>query len=115
MQVDGPRDYVLKARIDSDGYYSGLFSFITYHDVLEHLVDPLTELKVATSLLASGGILIVEIPDVFVTAGAKHFKREHLWYFSRNGLELIGAVLNLRQISHYQPIPGKRTIVWRRT
>lgn len=111
--ISGPRDYVLTGRIrDRD---MGVFGVITYHDVVEHLVDPIAELTLAKSMLLAGAILIVEIPDVFVPEGAKHFKREHLWYFSTDGLELMGAALNLCRIAHYSPIPGKRTIVWRRT
>ncbi len=97
VYADGKeRDYVARARISKVIDKGGRANVVTYHDVIEHLVDPLAELKLAVGVLEPGGILIVEIPDVFVTAGVKHFKREHLWYFSGDGLELMGAALNLR-------------------
>jgi 2-polyprenyl-3-methyl-5-hydroxy-6-metoxy-1,4-benzoquinol methylase len=89
----------------------GPFDAITYHDVLEHLADPLEELAIATAKLEDGGLLIVEVPDVHVAGGFKHFKMEHVWYFSlRTLIDLMTIPLRLRLVRFWYPIPGKLAV-----
>lgn len=64
------------------------FDAVTYWDVLEHVPNPLADLKKTGKLLRKGGTLIVNYPD-FDSLPAKIFKRKwwfilsiHLWYFT---------------------------------
>lgn len=65
---------------------------IFHYDVLEHIEDPLTFLKLQYDALVSGGILVFSVPDPEVSmrlgdiSPAMH---QHLNYFSRHTLELL--------------------------
>ena len=54
--------------LNEDGwklYYNGYkYDYILFADVLEHLIDPLTTLKMATELLKPDGKIIVSIPNI---------------------------------------------------
>lgn len=86
----------------------GRADLITYHDVLEHLVDPQAELKVAASLLAPGGVLIIDVPDVWNGTGEKHFKAEHLWYFTGGSIIALMASAGVPVLATDCPLPGKQ-------
>lgn len=83
------------------------FDMVTYHDVLEHIVDPVSELHQVFQCLRPGGILIVDVPYIFDGQGDHHIKREHLWFFNAPGLHrlLCKAGFEPRAMDH--PIPGK--------
>ncbi len=83
------------------------FELVTYHDVLEHMIDPLSELNRARSIMASGGTLIVDVPDVSVPAGAHHWKSEHLWYWTADTLRGLMSASSFNPITIDYPIPGK--------
>ncbi len=53
------------------------FDAITCFHVLEHIINPVTSLKKAFSLLKTGGIMIVEVPNI-VSGGFQIFKKN--WY-----------------------------------
>lgn len=83
------------------------FDLITMHDVLEHLVDPMSAVGRCAALLSANGLIVIDVPDVWEGDGEHHFKDEHLWYFTRGSLEtmLIGAGLLVATFD--RPIPGK--------
>ena len=83
------------------------FDMVTYHDVLEHVVDPLSELDSARAILSDGGVLILDVPDVSTPAGEHHFKPEHLWYFSEQALLGLLRSKGFESIAVDRPIPGK--------
>jgi 2-polyprenyl-3-methyl-5-hydroxy-6-metoxy-1,4-benzoquinol methylase len=72
------------------------FAAVTFWDVLEHVVDPVGDLRRAAGLLAPGGVLALTVPDAgnlvarlsgrrwfgFKTAG------EHLQFFTSKSLRL---------------------------
>ncbi len=72
-----------------------IFDAVVMSDVLEHLEDPQAALDVIKSLLAPNGILVITTPDLRSFSakllGSKwpHFKKEHLYYFSRRGLRRL--------------------------
>lgn len=72
------------------------FDLITFWDVIEHLPNPIMELKMAYNLLKRNGILILEtqnINSLFAKiAGRKwhHYKFwEHLYHFSPETIEIL--------------------------
>jgi len=85
---------------------AGSADIVSFNDVLEHLPDPLAALCEAHRLLASGGTLILTLPDrrgaFYRMAGAllrlglkgpyerlwqRGYESPHLWYFSPGSLE----------------------------
>jgi hypothetical protein len=100
------RDAVQHGTIDD---VDGEFSLLTYHDVLEHLVDPLAELERARARLCSRGVIVVDVPDVFAPAGVgdHHFKREHLWFFTDEALHELLRRSGFRPWVVDRPVPGK--------
>lgn len=86
------------------------YEVITYHDVLEHLPDPLNEIRAAGNLLAPDGCIVIEVPDVHVDAGEKHYKPEHLWYFTLRTLADLVHQAGLEARAFDYPIPGKMAV-----
>jgi SAM-dependent methyltransferase len=86
------------------------FDLITYHDVLEHILDPAAELQHAADRLEPNGVLVIDVPDVSVLQGAHHFKAEHPWYFTLGSLEQLVKLTGLKLLAHDFPIPGKLVV-----
>jgi SAM-dependent methyltransferase len=70
------------------------FDLVIFHQVLEHLPDPLESLKLCYGLLAPGGRLIAEVPNIdsvqskFSKAHWVHLDvPRHLYHFSKRSLE----------------------------
>jgi SAM-dependent methyltransferase len=83
------------------------FGLVTYHDVLEHTLDPREELLHASRLLAPGGFLVVDVPDVSVEAGRHHYKAEHPWYFTLDALCDLMTDAGLVLLATDRPLAGK--------
>ncbi|MGD1992862.1 MAG: class I SAM-dependent methyltransferase [Anaerolineae bacterium] len=73
----------------------GSFDVVTMWDVIEHLVDPLKELRNAGRLLSPGGLLVIHTIDIgslFARLLGKHWPwlmEMHLYYFSRHTLRML--------------------------
>jgi len=86
------------------------FDVITYQDVIEHVINPLNELKEVYKRLNPGGLLYMVTPDIggfwSIVLGKYwyHFKKgEHLMYFSE---DTISAALRK---AGYKNIETKNT------
>lgn len=90
----------------------GKFDLMTYHDVLEHVLDPRAELARAHELLAESGVLIIDVPDVHAPngAGEHHYKAEHPWYFTEAGLVALLQRGGFEPFHIERPIPGKLVV-----
>lgn len=86
------------------------FGLVTYHDVLEHIVDPLAELESVRRLMADGSVLVVDVPDVSVPQGAHHWKSEHVWYFTAASLRALLERAGFSVLHEDRPIPGKLVV-----
>lgn len=84
------------------GYEDGSFDVITLFDVIEHLPDPLAELKAIRRLLKPGGLLLQSTPNIdglfpqlsFLLAGPLDYwphpePPHHLYQFSVDTLSLM--------------------------
>lgn len=87
---------VIAGRLEQPPLAARSFDLVTMLDVLEHLVNPRECLERARSLLAPGGFLMVETPNMvgWLTRllGSRHpFVRppEHLLYFTPSSLRLL--------------------------
>lgn len=85
----------------------GSFEVITLWDSLEHLSDPLDQLKEAHRLLKDGGLIMLDLPNessllrvmaqllYFITRGKftypvrKLYHRYHLYYFSLHAVQIL--------------------------
>lgn len=85
----------------------GSFNLVTYHDVLEHILDPRREIMHAARLCSPGGVLVVDVPDVSVAAGFHHYKAEHPWYFTLDALSSLLFDAGLHLLATDRPLPGK--------
>jgi SAM-dependent methyltransferase len=83
------------------------FHFVTYHDVLEHVIDPIAEVKSVRRLVSEGGVLVIDVPDVSVAQGAHHWKPEHIWYFNAPSLRSVLGSAGFSVLHEDRPIPGK--------
>ena len=87
------------------------YCLVTYHDVLEHIIDPQGELNhAAKRLLRPGGLLVIDVPDVSTKAGEHHYKPEHPWYFTELSLQIMCSKAGLKHIETTHPIPGKMVV-----
>jgi len=75
---------------------SGHFDAITMLDVIEHVPDPRAVLSKAAALLTSGGVLVINTPDVgsFVARICGRYWHaiippEHLYYFNRTNMRRL--------------------------
>ena len=75
---------------------SGYFDAITMLDVIEHVPDPRAVLRKAAALLRSGGVLVINTPDVgsFVARICGRYWHaiippEHLYYFNRTNMRRL--------------------------
>ena len=88
---------------------SGPFDVITLVDVIEHVPDPLGLLRIATSVLAPGGRILIVTPDVNSVAargmGARwwHYRIAHIGYFNRATLARAAVQAGLMPISVTRP------------
>ncbi len=88
------------------------FTFITLHDVLEHLVNPLLYLKEIHRILIDQGTVIIDFPNFFVEEGQHHWKRvEHLWYFTIQQLNDLVTSNGFEIVEETSPILSKILLV----
>jgi SAM-dependent methyltransferase len=83
----------------------GAFGLVLYQFVLEHLVDPVAELRRVAAALASGGALALVVPsadaielDIF-GASYRSLRHDHLHLFSRRSLTRVVRSAGLEPIA----------------
>ncbi len=91
--------------IEKADFPDGYFDIITCFHVLEHLADPLTSVKHALRLLKTGGLIIIEVPNLN-SIGFQIFKRRwqpleiptHLNHFTPATLQMVFEAAGRTQI-----------------
>ena len=93
-------------RIEEVDLPAGSFDFVTLFQVIEHVSDPEATLRALARLLAPGGVLVVETPNVRSLDarlfrrrywGGYHFPR-HWNLFDREGLARLGRGCGLEPV-----------------
>jgi 2-polyprenyl-3-methyl-5-hydroxy-6-metoxy-1,4-benzoquinol methylase len=77
------------------------FNLITFNKVLEHIQDPLQQLKYAKKFLTKDGIVYIEVPDELAKKKSKfagEFCLDHLQIFSINSLDQLAKSAGLTTI-----------------
>lgn len=92
----------------------GSFDMITYHDVIEHVEDPVAEIVRAREYLSFEGTLVLDTPDSddprFKELGMNwhHMKpQEHLWFFNQASLMRVITKAGMFVVEIDRPIQGK--------
>jgi 2-polyprenyl-3-methyl-5-hydroxy-6-metoxy-1,4-benzoquinol methylase len=94
---------------------AGRFDAITFNKVLEHVEDPVRLLAAAPRLLAPGGFVYIELPDVAAAADGKareEFFIEHHHVFSPASAALLAerAGLAVLSVERMREPSGKYTL-----
>jgi 2-polyprenyl-3-methyl-5-hydroxy-6-metoxy-1,4-benzoquinol methylase len=93
------------------------FDVVIANDVLEHLADPVGTMRHCADLLKPAGTLVIQTPeyssghtyDELLAAGDLFLKHmdaatEHLYLFSRKGLQQLLETLGLGEVSFEEPV-----------
>jgi SAM-dependent methyltransferase len=93
------------------------FDIMTFHDVWEHVVDPIEEIALVRDYLDRGSLLILDVPDAedprFAKEGMawRHMKpKEHLTFWDRKNLTKFLENNGFYIQSIDQPILGKLVV-----
>lgn len=96
---------VKQGSLATNSLQNNYFDTITYQDVIEHLANPVGELKLAYKLLKKGGVIFLVTPDVgglwkkLLGPLWYHYKPgEHVMYFSQKSLGLALKKAGFRNI-----------------
>jgi SAM-dependent methyltransferase len=79
--------HIVNARLEDATFPDGFFRAVTMTDLIEHVLDPVSTLRVAHRLLDPGGVLCISTPHVgclsYVLMGRRwtQYKLEHLQYY----------------------------------
>lgn len=99
------RGEIICATLQDAGLPESSFDVLTLWDVLEHVREPVPFLQTCVSLIKPGGYLIANVPDIQSRPARLLGERwplllaEHLNYFDRNTLKLIGEKVKLQWIA----------------
>jgi SAM-dependent methyltransferase len=93
----------------------GRFDLVSFNKVLEHVEDPVAMLAASRGLVAPGGFVYIELPDVAAAAdgpGREEFFIEHHHVFSAASLALLAtrAGFGLLKLERLREPSGKYTL-----
>ncbi len=86
---------VVEGTMASAGFADGFFDVITMWDVIEHVADPMAEVREAYRLLKPGGLLVIHTMDIespfarLMGARWPWLMEMHITYFSRRTLRML--------------------------
>ncbi|MBL6995925.1 class I SAM-dependent methyltransferase [Desulfobacula sp.] len=104
-------DFLIQGTLNSAEFEDEHFDVVTCFHVLEHLEDPLNEVKEALRILRPGGIMIIEVPNIN-SWGFSFFKMNwqplhlpaHVNHFTPETLDKVFQMagnVNLLKLSHF--------------
>ncbi|MEX2579659.1 MAG: class I SAM-dependent methyltransferase [Verrucomicrobiales bacterium] len=88
-------------------FQRGSFDLVTLFQVLEHLAEPVEDLRAIADYLKPGGLFVIEVPDILFPG--MHFRHKwhdgHLYGFDARTLEAVANRAGLRTVS-IKTLPG---------
>ena len=97
-----------RGELESINFPTDYFQTVTIHDVLEHIIDPVSFMKEVFRLTSQEGYVIVDVPNFFSAEGKKHWRKtQHLWMFTYSQLADLLKRIGFDIIKMTEPIPGK--------
>lgn len=108
-------DVVLGMYQQSD-FPPGSFDLLSLFQVLEHLADPVDDLRRMSSYLKPGGRFLIEVPDILFPGMRLDHKwhNGHLFGFDALTLEAVAAKAGLKKVS-LEVLPGNLFGVFEKT
>lgn len=104
----GDPTLTIRGRLETVDLLEDQYDFVTMHDAIEHMLDPLFSLQKVSKILKNNGILIVDLPDFHIPEGRHHWRPiEHLWYFTELEFIKLLETTGFKVKSISKPIPGK--------
>ena len=100
----GPTAQVACATLQAAQFSPASFDVVTLWNVLEHVPDPVAFLRLAGSLLKSGGLLFANVPNLdsiqarLLGSTWPLLIPEHLNYFNRKSLRICGMKAGLNYV-----------------
>lgn len=93
----------------ADFCFEERFGVVVMHDVMEHLVNPVSTLhRIKDEFLEDDGVLIVDIPDYYTPEGEHHWRPvQHLWFWTKDQALRMFTDAGFRVIETKTPVPGK--------
>jgi len=92
------------------------FDVLTLFQVLEHLADPVGDIRRMSEYLKTGGKFVIEVPDILFAG--MHFRHKwhdgHLFGFDRLTLQAVAAKAGL-QMEQMIRLPGNLYAIFRKT
>jgi SAM-dependent methyltransferase len=94
----------------------GSFDLVSLYQVLEHLADPVEELRSIARFLKAGGLFLIEVPDILFPGMrfAHKWHDGHLFGYDALTLEAVAAAAGLRKRS-VTVLPGNLFGVFEKT
>ncbi len=94
---------------ESSSQLQGQWDVVMYHHALEHVADPIAEMKIAARLLAPGGRLLVRVPladswlrEVYGVDWYQWDAPRHLWLPTRRAMHALGKQAGLTLHAEWQ-------------
>jgi SAM-dependent methyltransferase len=90
--------------LEQANFPAASYDAVTLWDVLEHVPEPVAFMKLCATLLKPGGMLLLNVPDLDSREARLLGNRwplllaEHLNYFNRKSLRLIGELAGLKWV-----------------
>ena len=114
-------DRIHNGTLETSQFDKNFFDVITMTDLLEHVQDPVSTLKISYELLnnTGGGYILITVPD---TSSFTHnimkekwtqYKLEHLFYFNKTNMEVIAKKTGF-EIIYMKPALKTMTIQYMR-
>jgi 2-polyprenyl-3-methyl-5-hydroxy-6-metoxy-1,4-benzoquinol methylase len=114
MARQSETDHIYVGPLEEVAFPTADFDYVTIHDVLEHVPDPVAFLAEIRRIVKPGGLLIVDFPRFWHEAGVHHWKlTEHLWMLTGNQLLDLLQKAGFDIEKSNNPIPSKIVVASR--
>jgi len=117
FDLSSEKESVIRQNGATDFFHGNLqsidecFDLITLNHVVEHLTDPVSVLRQASSLLTPDGVLVVVVPS-YESVWSDFFFAEHFSHFTEKSLNLLAAFSELSIISRLDGLLGEVEIAF---